>query len=119
MSIPIHPVSVPLFEDGHGGLRIQGTRVLLERIVHAFEDGSTPESIVQSYDTLQLADVYAVLTWYLRHRSVVQNYLSTRVAEADDIRQRIEATQPDRSALRARLMARQAQKGLADAPASQ
>src|SRR5438045_4091117 len=71
MNMPIQPVQIPLFDDGQGGLRVSGTRVLLERIVHAFEDGATPEGIVQSYDTLQLADVYAVLTWYLQHKGDV------------------------------------------------
>src|SRR5271166_453218 len=69
MNMPIQAVAVPLFDDGQGGLRVTGTRVLLERIVHAFEDGATPEGIVQSYNTLQLPDVYAVLTWYLRHKA--------------------------------------------------
>src|SRR5262245_65210178 len=61
MNMPFQPVAVPLFDDGQGSLRVTGTRVLLERVVHAIEDGATPEGIVQSYGTLQLADVYAVL----------------------------------------------------------
>jgi uncharacterized protein (DUF433 family) len=110
MNMPIQPVAVPLFDDGRGGLRVTGTRVLLERIVHAFEDGATPERIVQSYDTLQLADVYAVLTWYLRHKAEVEDYLRKRAEEAEAIRRTIEAKQPDRAELRARLLARRAQK---------
>src|SRR5438093_8384259 len=106
MKRPIQAVEVPLFEDGQGGLRVTGTRVLLERIIHAFEDGATPEGIVQSYDTLHLADVYAVLTWYLRHKAEVDEYLRKRAEEAQAIRQTIEAKQPDRAELRARLMVR-------------
>src|SRR5947209_5864625 len=116
MSIPIQPVDVPLFDDGHGGLRVTGTRVLLERIIHAFDDGATPEGIVQSYDTLQVADVYAVLTWYLQHRAGVEDYLRRRAEEAESIRGTIEAKQPDRAALRARLMARRTQKETVHAP---
>src|SRR5476649_401928 len=74
MNMPIEAVEVPLFDDGQGGLRVTGTRILLERIVHAFEDGATAEGIVQSYDTLHLPDVYAVLTWYLRHKAEVADY---------------------------------------------
>ena len=103
MNMPIQAVAVPLFDDGQGGLRVTGTRVLLERIVHAFEDGATPEGIVQSYDTLKLADVYAVLTWYLRHKAEVEDYLRKRAEEAEAFRQMIEAKQPDRAELRARL----------------
>src|SRR5580700_9215468 len=104
MTMPIQAVAVPLFDDEHGGLRVTGTRVLLERIVHAFEDGATPEGILQSYDSLQLSDVYAVLTWYLRHKADVEDYLRKRAEEAEAIRQKIEAKQPDRAELRARLM---------------
>jgi hypothetical protein len=92
---------------------------LLERVIHAFEDGATPEGIVQSYDTLDLADVYAVLTWYLRHKVEVEDYLRKRAEEAEAIRRMIEAKQPDRAELRARLMARRAQKEQAHAPAAE
>jgi len=119
MNMPIQAVAVPLFDDEQGGLRVTGTRVLLERIVHAFEDGATPEGIVQSYDTLQLADVYAVLTWYLRHKAEVEDYLRRRAQEAEAIRRTIEAKQPDRAELRARLMARRAQKEAVHAPPAQ
>jgi uncharacterized protein (DUF433 family) len=119
MNMLIQPVAVPLFDDGQGGLRVTGTRVLLERVVHAFEDGATPEGIVESYDTLQLADVYAVLSWYLRNKPAVEDYLRRRAEEAEASRRTIEAKQPDRAALRARLMARRAQKEGADAPPAQ
>src|SRR5438270_9246932 len=119
MNIPLQPVQVPLFDDGQGGLRVTGTRVLLERIVHAFEDGATPHGIAQSYDTLQLADVYAVLTWYLRHKPEVADSLRSRAEEAEAIRRTIGAKQPDRAELRARLMARRAQKEGAHAPPGQ
>src|SRR5262249_26344520 len=101
---------------GQGGLRVTGTRVLLERIVHAFEEGATPEGIVQRYDTLPLADVYAVLTWYLRHPAEVKDYLHKRAEEAEAIRRSIEAKQPDQAALRVRLRARRAQKEADHAP---
>jgi uncharacterized protein (DUF433 family) len=116
MSMVIQPDPVPLFDDGQGGLRVTGTRVLLERLIHAFEDGATPEGIVQSYDTLQLADVYAVLAWYLRHKAEVTDYLRRREVEAEAVRRMIEAKQPDRAELRARLMARRAQKEMLHAP---
>lgn len=116
MATPAFNVSVPLFEDGQGGLRVTGTRVLLERIVHAFEDGATPESIVQSYDTLQLADVYAVLTWYLRNKTEVEAYMRERSEKAEDIRRTIEAKQPGRAELRARLTARRNHKEAVHAP---
>jgi uncharacterized protein (DUF433 family) len=109
MNMPLQAVPVPLFDDGQGGLRVTGTRVLLERVIHAFEDGATPEGIVQRYDTLELADVYAVLAWCLRHTTEVTDYLRRRTEEAAAVRRTIEARQPDRAELRARFMARRAE----------
>ena len=44
MIMPIQPVTVPLFDDWTRRVAHYGdTQVLLERIVHAFEDGATPE----------------------------------------------------------------------------
>jgi len=61
----------PLTEDASGALRIGNSRVLLEIVVRAFQDGATPESIVQRCSTLALPDVYAVLAYYLRHPNEV------------------------------------------------
>jgi uncharacterized protein (DUF433 family) len=119
MNVLIQSIAVPLFDDGQGGLRVTGTRIPLERIVYAFQDGETPEGIVQSYDTLNLADVYAVLAWHLKHQDEVEDYLRKRAAEAAEIRRTIEAKQPDRAGLRARLMARRAQQEEAHASAGQ
>ena len=52
-------VEVPLWEDPPGVFRVGKSRVLLELVLSAFKRGETPESIVRSYRTLQLADVYA------------------------------------------------------------
>jgi len=119
MSMLIQSIAVPLFEDGQGGLRVTGTRVLLERIVYAFQDGETPEGIVQSYDTLQLADVYAVLAWYLKQKDEVADYLRKRAAEATEIRRTIEAKQPDRAGSRTPLMARRVQQEKAQGSSGQ
>jgi uncharacterized protein (DUF433 family) len=52
----------PLREDESGALRVGNSRVLLELVIQAFQDGATPETIVQRYPTLALADAYAVIT---------------------------------------------------------
>ena len=58
-------VAVPLWEDPPGVFRVGKSRVLLELVLGAFKRGETPEGIVRSYRTLQLADVYAVISRYL------------------------------------------------------
>jgi uncharacterized protein (DUF433 family) len=68
----------PLREDAAGALRVGDSRVLLELVIRAFQDGATPETFVQRYSTLALPDVYAVIAYYLRHRSEIEEYLARR-----------------------------------------
>ena len=96
----------PLREDAAGALRVGDSRVLLELVIRAFQDGATPETIVQRYSTLALADVYAVIAYYLRHRSEVDEYLARREQKAEEVRRRIESQQGDVSEIRARLLAK-------------
>ena len=94
-------IKVPLREDPTGVLRIGKSRVLLELVLDAFKAGATPESIVQSYDTLNLADVSAAIAYFHRHRAEVEQYLCRREAEAEVLRRDIEASQPGRAELKA------------------
>src|ERR1700730_8664472 len=68
-------VTVPLREDPPGVFRVGKSRVLLELVLRAFKAGATPEAIVQSYDTLNLADVYAVISRYLAAPALFEEYL--------------------------------------------
>ena len=106
MTFPIHPDPVPLRADERGALRIADTRILLDTLVHEYENGADPEGIVNAYPTLHLADVYAVIAYYLRHQEEVNDYLQKRQAEAAELRNEIESRQPDRGELRAKLLAR-------------
>ena len=101
---------IPLSVDADGVLRVSGTRVRLDTVVIAFELGDTPEQIVQSYDSLNLSDVYAVITYYLRHRDEVQAYLNERQAKRDQVREEIQAKFPT-NGLRERLLRRRERKG--------
>lgn len=106
MTFSVQPEAPPLREDAAGALRVGNSRVLLELVIRAFQDGATPESIVHRYPTLALSDVYAVIAYYLRHRSEVEGYLTQREQTAEEVRQRIEGQQGDLSEIRARLLAR-------------
>ncbi len=107
MDIVLQAETPPLREDGSGGLRIGSSRVLLELVNHALEDGATPEAIAQSYPTATLADIYSVLAYFLRHQEEIGVYLARREQKADEVRRRIESGQPDLTELRKHLMARQ------------
>ncbi len=105
MAFTVQPEAPPLCEDALGTLRVGDSHVLLELVVRAFQDGATPETILQRYSTLSLPDVYAVIAYYLRHRSEVEDYLSRREQKAEEVRRRLESQQGDLSEIRARLLA--------------
>jgi uncharacterized protein (DUF433 family) len=90
MNLPLESIAVPLQEDGHGGLRVGQTRVSLESVWHLHQQGASPMEIVRAFDTLQLADVHAVLAWALRHAEDVSTYLKRRDDEAAQIRHQLE-----------------------------
>ena len=108
MSFPIHADPVPLRVTSDGAARIAATRVLLDLVVQAFDEGATPETIVQQYPSLQLVDVYAVIAYCLRHRADVDAYLAERERLAGEVKAKIQAAQGDQRDLRARLLARRA-----------
>lgn len=101
----INPEPVPLVRDEAGRLMAPSTRISLDVLVADFKRGETPESIHDSHQTVSLADVYAICSYYLRHRGEVETYLTEQEREAAEIRSRIEAVDPP-GALRARLLAR-------------
>jgi len=105
-------VAVPLREDPPGVFRVGKSRVLLELVIRAFQDGATPEAIVQSYPTLNLADVYAVVSRYLADPAPFEDYLRTCDEAAEETRRRIEAIQGPQGNLREVLLARAKARGL-------
>jgi hypothetical protein len=99
-------VAVPLREEPPGVFRVGKSRVLLELVLRAFKAGATPEAIVQSYDTLDLADVYAVLSRYLADPAPFEEYLRQCDQAAAETRRKIEEFQGPQGNLRALLLAR-------------
>ena len=96
---------IPLEYKDDGSLRVVGTRVPLETIVHQFETGATPEEIVQDFTSLALADVYAILAYVLRHPEEIREYRVERRRAAAEIRQQY-AGRTQQAGLRERLLAR-------------
>jgi uncharacterized protein (DUF433 family) len=101
----------PLREEADGALRIGDSRILLELVIRAFQDGATPESIVQRYSSLRLPDVYATIAYYLRHPSEIEKYLIERERQAHQVRTLIEDQQNDLTEMRARLLAQRQARG--------
>ena len=107
-SMPIKADPIPLAMDADGVLRVGGTRVTLDTVVGAFQNGATPEEIVVQYPALALADVYAVISYYLQNRANVEAYLHERQAFAAEVRKQNEA-RFNAQGIRERLLARYAE----------
>jgi uncharacterized protein (DUF433 family) len=109
MPIVIEPQPVPLSTDEFGVVRVSGTRVTLDTIVHAFLQGETPEQIAQNYDSVPLEDIYGVIGFYLNQREAVDAYLREGKGASAAVRAENEKRFPS-AGIRARLLARRSPK---------
>ncbi len=107
MSLVLERDIPPLRQDEAGAIRVGNSRVLLEVVIRAFQDGASPESIVHRYSTLPLADVYSTVGYYLRHQDAVDEYLNQREQLAESVQQRLSLIQPDLNLIRSRLLSQQ------------
>ena len=106
MNISIAMEPIPLAIDAEGVIRVGNTRVTLDTVVATFVEGATAEEIAQQYPSLDLADVYAVIAYYLRKRPEVEDYLHQRQQQAEDVRKQNESRFPPQG-VRSHLLARQ------------
>lgn len=105
-ALNINAEPVPLYPDADGAIRVGESRVTIETVVRAFQEGSGAEDIVSAYPTLDLADVYTVIGYYLRHKEDINAYIEEREKEADELEKEIRDAQPVDDGLRAKLLAR-------------
>ena len=107
-------MTVPLTTTEFGTIRVGNSRVSLDSVVYHYEQGATAERIAESFPSLDLAEIYAVIAYFLANRESVQEYLRRQEAEADALQKEIEsdpkqqrATNQLRERIRARRIARQ------------
>lgn len=105
MSIDIQAVPPPLQFDAHGVCRVAGTRITLLTLIDAFQEGATPEEICQEYPSVPLADIYAVIAFYLSHRDEADAYLETVREQEAQVIEKIKSRSP-LAEIRQRLLAR-------------
>lgn len=101
----IEPEPVPLIPDDAGRLVVPGTRVSLDILVAAFKRGQSPEAVHEDYDSVSLADVYAIFSYYLRHMPDVERYLRGQEELSTELQTRVEVND-GAEGLRAKLLAR-------------
>jgi uncharacterized protein (DUF433 family) len=87
MTLTIVTESAPLNTNEDGVVLVGNTRVTLDTVVAAFLEGATAEEIIEQYPSLQLADVYSVIGYYLRRKTEVDTYLKIRQESAAQVRQ--------------------------------
>lgn len=105
MTLALESIAVPLRLDSDGVVRVGSSRVTLDTIVLAFEQGAAAEQIAKQYPAVTLAEVYATVAFFLTHEDAVRSYLKARQAVAAQLRRELEARQ-DPSGIRQRLSAR-------------
>ena len=105
----LESVIAPLNTDETGTIRVGRTRVRLDSVVYAFNQGHTPEEILMQFPSLELADIYAVIAYYLNNQTAVDEYIQQNEAEGDEIRREIES-RPDFQTFRQRLLARRKER---------
>lgn len=101
--------TVPLMITDEGTIRITGSRVSLDSIIHHYKLGATAEQIACKFQGLRLADIHLVIAYYLRHRDVVEEYLRQQEEKGDALQQQLESNpnyQATMTEMRERLLAR-------------
>jgi uncharacterized protein (DUF433 family) len=73
---------------------IQDTRISLDSVVYAFQQGVSPESIVQSFPLLTLEQVYGAIAFYLANRNDIDAYLASEEAAFDSMPQPLKSSDP-------------------------
>ena len=105
MTLEIHATPAPVCIDDGGIARVGASRVPLEVVVRAFLEGLSPEEIVDRFDALSLAEVYAALGYYLQWREEVDAYVRERERQVGQAWRELQRRYPQQG-LRERLLAR-------------
>lgn len=85
-------------EMREGVYRIRGSRVSLDSIVYCWRDGYEADEIHHAFPTLELAEVYGAIAYYLSHKAEIDHYLIEGERQAQAQRAAAEGADPERYA---------------------
>ena len=85
MSIALDEMLVKSQDVCGGRIRIDGTRITVDRIATLYKQGQCPEDITQTYPHLSLSQVYAALAYYHANRAEIESALATADALYDEL----------------------------------
>jgi uncharacterized protein (DUF433 family) len=90
MAATLTTFAVPLRLDAHGTIRVGRSRVTLDTVIAAYQQGASPEAIARQYPAVTLAEAYGAIAYYLQHQAEMDAYLQARLAEAAPLREELE-----------------------------
>jgi uncharacterized protein (DUF433 family) len=82
-------LTIPLRPTQDGTIRVGDTRVSLETIIESYLTGDRPEDIHEGFPFIDLADIYAIIAFYLKNKEAVDRYLANQDEESQRILDRI------------------------------
>jgi uncharacterized protein (DUF433 family) len=62
-------------EQRNGGYYVAGTRISLDSVVYAFNEGQSPEAIQEDFPLLKRSQIYGAIAFYLDHQAEIDKYL--------------------------------------------
>ena len=65
-----------LTHDADGYIHVSGHRIGLQDLVFYYNEGYSPEALLDAFPTLTLPLVHKVIAFYLEHRSEVDQYVT-------------------------------------------
>ena len=99
------PETVPLNQWDDGSVRVIGSRLTLDTLVHRFQVGDTFEEIHEGFPWVTLSQIEAIIGWYLDHKAEADEYLREGEEEAEKIRLEMQS-RPESIAFREELRRR-------------
>lgn len=64
-------------------IRLRGSRIGIEAILSEYQEGALPEEIALNYPPITLEQVHAAITYFLSHRTDMEDYLSRWTARGE------------------------------------
>lgn len=92
--IQVEPVTYA-HQTPQGSWRVTGSRVSLDSVIHAHNEGRTAAQIVASFPSLSLEQVHGAIAFYLRNQPILDAYLREQQNLWEQTRQESEARNRD------------------------
>jgi len=109
MELKLEAEKPPIRITADGVAEVGATRVSLDLVLDYYDLGVPPDEIARQHDTLELANVYGAIAYYLRHKDEVDAYRDEQRRLASKTHAEMERLFPS-TGLRERLLERQRQR---------